>query len=89
MSSAQPAIDTLEPIPGSSLWNDAWKRVRRNRAAVAALVVVGVMVAASLVGPPAIESLTGYTYDLIPGDYELVRSFAHCHERATAGAPFG
>ena len=65
-----------DPIQGSSLWSDAWKRVRRNRAAVASLAVVAAMVAASLLGPPLIELSTGYTYDLIPADRGLVQSFA-------------
>jgi len=72
----RPTAAADEPIQGTSLWSDAWKRVRRNRAAVASLAVVAAMVAASLIGPPIIEVSTGYTYDLIPTDRALVRSFA-------------
>jgi oligopeptide transport system permease protein len=33
------------------LWGDAWRRLRRNRAAVVSLAVLGLLVVASLVGP--------------------------------------
>ncbi len=33
------------------LWGDAWRRLRRNRAAVASLAVLGLLVVASLVAP--------------------------------------
>ena len=38
---------------------DAWRRLRRNRAAIVALVVLGVLVLASLVGP----ALSQYSID--------------------------
>ena len=36
--------------------------------------VVTVIVTASLIGPPIIEQTTGYTYDYIPEDRDLIRS---------------
>ncbi|MGB5104556.1 MAG: ABC transporter permease subunit [Steroidobacteraceae bacterium] len=33
------------------LWGDAWRRLRRNRAALVAMTVLGLLLAASLVGP--------------------------------------
>jgi oligopeptide transport system permease protein len=33
------------------LWRDAWRRLRRDRAAVASLIVLGVLAVASLIGP--------------------------------------
>src|SRR5688500_7519410 len=63
-----------EPVVGTSLWKDAWKRLRRNRLAVIGMVVVSFVVAASALGPPIIRTLTGYTYDYIPSDPELLRS---------------
>jgi len=33
------------------LWSDAWRRLRRNRAAVVALALLGLLLVASLVGP--------------------------------------
>lgn len=64
-----------EVLAGTSLWTDAWRRLRRNRLAVAGMVVVSVIAAASIVGPPIIEATTGYTYDSIPSDSRLIRSF--------------
>jgi oligopeptide transport system permease protein len=64
-----------EHVVGTSLWKDAWKRLRKNRLAVFGMVVVGVISLASLVGPPLIRYLTGYTYDSIPSDVALIRSF--------------
>ena len=62
-----------DPVKGTSLWLDAWRRLRKNRLAVAGLVVVGVVVLASLVGPVIIERTTGYTYDYIPRETALIR----------------
>ena len=63
-----------EPVVGTSLWKDAWKRLRRNRLAVIGMVVVCFVIAASLIGPPIIRNLTGYTYDYIPSDPKLLIS---------------
>jgi oligopeptide transport system permease protein len=71
------AADTVSnaPVVGTSLGRDAWRRLRRNRLAIAGMVLLLVIVIASLVGPPIIRLLTGYTYDYIPSDPGLVRSF--------------
>ncbi len=37
--------------PGRSLWAEAWRRLRRNRAALTALVVLGLIALAALLGP--------------------------------------
>ncbi|MDP7604196.1 MAG: ABC transporter permease subunit [Alphaproteobacteria bacterium] len=37
--------------PGRSLWGEAWRRLRRNRAAVVALVILGAIAMAALLGP--------------------------------------
>jgi oligopeptide transport system permease protein len=37
--------------PGRSLWAEAWRRLRRNRAAVVALVILGAIATAALLGP--------------------------------------
>ncbi len=44
---------------GRGLLDDAWRRLRRNRAAIAALAMLGVLVVASLVGP----ALSQYSID--------------------------
>ncbi len=48
---------------GRSLWQDAWRRLRRNRAAVASAVVLAVVTLAAVVGPY-----------LVPHDYDKVYS---------------
>ncbi len=64
-----------EIVVGTSLWKDAWKRLRRNHLAVFGMVVVSIIVAASVIGPPVIRHFTGYTYDYIPTDKKLIKSF--------------
>ena len=63
-----------EPVVGTSLWKDAWKRLKRNRLAVFGMIVVAFVIVASLAGPPIIRHLTGYTYDYIPSDPALLTS---------------
>ncbi|MCB9662500.1 MAG: ABC transporter permease [Alphaproteobacteria bacterium] len=56
-------VDERELVAGTSLWQDAWRRWRRNRVSVvSAVVLVAVMVFCS-VGPLAAELLLGATYD--------------------------
>ncbi len=50
---------------GRSLWSEAWGRLRRNRAAVASVIVLGVLTLASLLGP----FITGHAYDKIYTEY--------------------
>ncbi|HTL02080.1 MAG TPA: ABC transporter permease [Vicinamibacterales bacterium] len=65
-----------EAVVGTSLWKDAWKRLRRNRLATFGMVMVSIIIAASAVGPPLIQRFTGYTYDYIPADKALIKAFA-------------
>jgi oligopeptide transport system permease protein len=69
-----PLIDE-EAVVGTSLWKDAWKRLRRNHLAIFGMVMVSIVIAASAVGPPIIQHFTGYTYDYIPSDKTLIKSF--------------
>jgi oligopeptide transport system permease protein len=64
-----------EIVVGTSLWKDAWGRLRRNHLAIFGMVVVSIVIAASIIGPPIIRALTGYTYDSIPSDSALIKSF--------------
>jgi oligopeptide transport system permease protein len=64
-----------EHVVGTSLWKDAWKRLRKNRLAVFGMVVVAIISVASVLGPPVIRYLTGNTYDSIPADMTLIKSF--------------
>jgi oligopeptide transport system permease protein len=63
-----------EHVIGTSLWKDAWRRLRKNRLAVFGMIVVAIISLASVAGPPLIRSLTGYTYDYIPTDMTLIKS---------------
>jgi oligopeptide transport system permease protein len=51
-------------VKGRSLWDDARRRLFRNKAAVASMIVLALLVVAAVVGP----HLTAYTYDEINKD---------------------
>jgi len=51
----------MEAARGRSLWDDALRRLARNKAAIASLVLLAVMVIAAIIGP----HLTHFTYDHI------------------------
>ena len=65
---------TLAPAPataaikGRSLWADARGRLLRNRAALASLIVLGLIAFACLIGP----AVTGHDYDQVYQDYVRV-----------------
>jgi oligopeptide transport system permease protein len=67
-------VTAAEYVIGTSLWKDAWRRLKRNRLAVLGMVVVTIVVVASIAGPPIIRALTGYTYDYIPSDPAMLTS---------------
>jgi oligopeptide transport system permease protein len=69
------AVVTGELVAGTSLWRDAWRRLLRNKIAVFGMIVVILIALGSMVGPTVIKSATGYTYDLIPRDSALNKSF--------------
>ena len=64
--------ENVEIIKSASLWRDAWKRLLRNKLAVFGLCVMVFMIVAVIIGPYIVTSFTGYTYDLIPTDRDLV-----------------
>ena len=68
-------LPTMEVLAGNSLWINAWRRLLRNRLAVVGMVLAVIMVIACIVGPAIIYSTTGFTYDYIPKDSTLVKSF--------------
>ncbi len=62
-------------VRGTSLWQDAWKRLLRNKLAVFGLIVVAIVTMTSAAGPRVIKALTGYTPELIPThDQRLMKS---------------
>lgn len=64
-----------EFVAGTSLWKDAWRRLLKNKLAVFGMIVVALIIVASLAGPPIIKATTGYTYDYIPKDSNLIKAF--------------
>ncbi|MCA9187743.1 MAG: ABC transporter permease [Pirellulaceae bacterium] len=50
-------------VEGTSLWYDAWKRLRRNRMSVVSAVVILLLIGASSLGPAVIETTWGYRSD--------------------------
>jgi oligopeptide transport system permease protein len=66
--------ENIDTIKGTSLWSDAWKRLRRNRLALVGLIFLAFMVAAVIIGPLILSWATGYTYELTPTDNALVKS---------------
>ena len=60
----QDAVDGDEIVQGRSLWVDAWRRLRRNRAAVTSLVILTVMLLICFAGP----LLAPYSFDAVDWD---------------------
>ncbi|MDQ6786307.1 MAG: ABC transporter permease [Acidobacteriota bacterium] len=67
--------ENQEIIKGASLWRDAWKRLLKNKLAVFGLIVVCIIAIAVIVGPAIIKWATGFTYDFIPPEGDLIKSF--------------
>ncbi len=65
----------VEVIKGASLWQDAWRRLLKNKLAVFGMIVLAVMVVLVSVGPYILRWLTGITPDYIPADRNLIKSF--------------
>ncbi|HRI02615.1 MAG TPA: ABC transporter permease [Pyrinomonadaceae bacterium] len=66
--------ENIEIVKGASLWRDAWRRLRRNKLAMFGLGVIAFMIVAVIIGPAIIKWTTGYTYDFIPTDRDLVKA---------------
>jgi len=65
-----------EVIKGRSLWQDAWRRLLKNKLAVFGLIVVIVIAIAAITGPWLIHKMLGFTPDYIPSnDVKLIKSF--------------
>jgi oligopeptide transport system permease protein len=62
-------------VKGRSLWDDARRRLLRNKAAVAGMLVLALLVVAAVVGP----HLTAYTYDEINKDDVWLGPLTHGH----------
>lgn len=66
-----------KPEQGRSLWQDAWRRLRRNRAALVAMTILAALVLLVVVGP----WLTPWSYDYIDfdSDWGAAPSIAEGH----------
>jgi oligopeptide transport system permease protein len=62
-------------LKGRSLWDDARRRLARNRAAVFSLILLGVLIVAAAVGP----YLTPYSFDQIDKNDVWVAPLVHGH----------
>jgi oligopeptide transport system permease protein len=62
-------------VKGRSLWDDARRRLLRNRAAVASMVVLGLLVVAAVIGP----FLTPYAYDQVNKSDVWMPPLTHGH----------
>jgi len=68
-------MEQQEVVKSASLWRDAWKRLLKNKLAVFGLVIVVIMAIAVIIGPAIIRWTTGFTYDFIPPEGDLIKSF--------------
>jgi len=68
-------VEARAAIPGRSLWDDARRRLFRNKAAVSSMVVLGVLVLLAIVGP----YLTPYGYDQINKQDVWLAPLVHGH----------
>lgn len=69
-------MTSIEVVAGRSLWHEAWKRLLKNRFAVFGMVMVAIVILAVLAGPSLIYWATGFTYDYMPSNPDLVKSFS-------------
>ncbi len=68
---------------GRSLWQDAWARLRANKAAMASAVYLVIMAVACIIGP----ELTGHRYDEIYQAYTSTPAGVEAHPREAEIAP--
>jgi len=69
-------MTSIEVVTGRSLWHEAWKRLIKNRLAVFGMAMVAIVILGVLFGPSVIYWATGFTYDYIPSNPDLVKSFS-------------
>lgn len=68
----EPQIELVEHLQErSSPWLEAWRRFRRNRAALVSAWIVAALVVASLVGPWLVHLHSGFEYDTLGLDNRL------------------
>ncbi|MBS9721317.1 ABC transporter permease subunit [Tianweitania sp. BSSL-BM11] len=75
--SEQPQAEAIAVTASRSLWQDAWLRLRRNRAAVASAIVLLLLALAGIFGP----SLVPHRYDEIFPQYVRVPASLEAYPR--------
>src|SRR5687768_3325121 len=55
------SAELSEVVAGTSLSQDAWRRLRKNKLAIFGMIVLGTITLASLIGPYLIKQITGLT----------------------------
>ncbi|MDK3156782.1 ABC transporter permease [Kamptonema cortianum] len=63
--------------PSAGPWKLAWRRLKRNKAAMAGLLIVIFVGIMAVFGPPLIKAVYGYTYDSVSGPQFAPPSFQH------------
>lgn len=61
-------------VESTSLWRDAWRRLKKNKIAMFGLIVTIFIVIASLIGPVLVKAYNGFSYDTIPAERGLVEA---------------
>lgn len=54
--------EAADLVQGTSLWADAWKRLKKNRMALAGATIVGILVVACFAGPLLVSATWGYDF---------------------------
>lgn len=95
-TAAPSATDTETEVAGRGLWEDAWRRLKRNRAALASAITLALITVASFVGPYFLpHSFDDIDWDLLaaaaPGevlcaDFTVVDTKADCPNGAHMGS---
>ncbi len=63
-----------ETVKGTSLWKDAWKRLKKNKLSVFGLYTVAAIALLVFLGPVILSYGFGITPDQMPGNSDLLRS---------------
>jgi oligopeptide transport system permease protein len=63
-----------ETVKGTSLWKDAWKRLKKNKLSVFGLYTVAAIALLVFLGPVILNYGFGITPDQMPGNSDLLRS---------------
>ncbi|MBI3071580.1 MAG: ABC transporter permease [Deltaproteobacteria bacterium] len=63
VTNGKPIVDNFDEIHGTSLWADAWRRLRKHKLAVAGGAFLGFVVVFCFLGPMVVGWVWGYTYE--------------------------